>query len=63
MSNILADISTDYPETSELLSSKKPYYLKLINMIKKFGYDNWPRFLKMLYDTVEEIKEYINKGV
>jgi len=62
IANLLADISTDYPETSEFMNNKEPYYLKLINTIKKFNSDMWPRFLKMLYDTVEEINNIINKG-
>jgi hypothetical protein len=62
ISNLLADISTDYPETSEFMNNKNPYYLKLINTIKKFNPDMWPRFLKMLYDTVDEINDIINKG-
>ena len=62
ISNLLADISTDYPETSEFMNNKNPYYLRLINTIKKFNPDMWPRFLKMLYDTVDEINDIINKG-
>jgi len=62
ISNLLADISTNYPETSEFMNNKNPYYLKLINTIKKFNPDMWPRFLKMLYDTVDEINDIINKG-
>ena len=62
ISNLLADISTDYPDTSEFMNNKEPYYLKLINTIKKFNPDMWPRFLKMLYDTVDEINDIINKG-
>jgi hypothetical protein len=63
IANLLADISTNYPETSEFMNNKEPYYLKLINTIKKFNPSMWPRFLKMLYDTVDEIKDIINKGV
>jgi hypothetical protein len=44
------------------MNNKNPYYLKLINTIKKFNPDMWPRFLKMLYDSVDEIKNIINKG-
>jgi len=62
ISNLLADISTNYPETSEFMNNKNPYYLRLINTIKKFNPDMWPRFLKMLYDTVDEINDIINKG-
>ena len=62
VANLLANISTDYPETSEFMNNKEPYYLRLINTIKKFNPDMWPSFLKMLYDTSEEIKNFINKG-
>ena len=62
IANLLANISTEYPETSEFMNNKEPYYLRLINTIKKFNPDMWPRFLKMLYDTVDEIKDIINKG-
>jgi hypothetical protein len=62
IANLLANISTEYPETSEFMNNKDPYYLKLINTIKKFNPSMWPRFLKMLYDTVDEIKDIINKG-
>lgn len=62
IANLLADISTEYPETSEFMNNKEPYYLRLINTIKKFNPDMWPRFLKMLYDSVDEIKDIINKG-
>ena len=62
IANLLANISTEYPETSEFMNNKEPYYLKLINTIKKFNPDMWPRFLKMLYDTVDEINDIINKG-
>ena len=63
MSNLVANISTDYPETSEFVKNKNPYYLKLIETVHSFGPGMWPRFLKMLYDTTEEIKDIINKGV
>ena len=62
IANLLANISTEYPETSEFMNNKEPYYLRLINTIKKFNPDMWPRFLKMLYDSVDEIKNIINKG-
>lgn len=62
IANLLANISTEYPETSEFMNNKEPYYLRLINTIKKFNPDMWPRFLKMLYDSVDEIKDIINKG-
>ena len=62
IANLLANISTEYPETSEFMNNKEPYYLILINTIKKFNPDMWPKFLKMLYDTTDEINNIINKG-
>ncbi len=62
IAKLLANISTEYPETSEFMNNKEPYYLKLINTIKKFNPDMWPKFLKMLYDTTDEINNIINKG-
>ena len=63
ISKLLSNISTDYPETSDLISNQNPYYLSLINKIKKYNPKMWPRFLKMLFDTVDEIKNIINKGL
>lgn len=63
ISKLLADIPTNYPETSEMLNSYNLSSLLYINTIKKYNPDMWPRFLKMLYDTTEEIRNIINKGV
>lgn len=61
-SQILANIQTDFPNTSELLPQSfdgEPYYLHYVEMIKKFNPRIWPRFLTMLYKTYEEIKSKI----
>lgn len=63
ISKLLADIPTNYPETSEFNKKSEPYFLTYINTIKKYNPEMWPRFLKMLYDTTEEIRNIINKGV
>ena len=63
MANMVANISTDYPETSVFVKNKNPYYLKLIELVHTHGPGMWSRFLKMLYDATEEIKNIINKGV
>ena len=56
ISNVLADIKTDYPLTSELSSKKnEPFFLTYVEKIKKFNPEIWPRFLTMLYKTKYEI--------
>jgi hypothetical protein len=63
---ILANIQTDYPQTSEMLPSSfedEPYYLHYVQMIKKFNPKIWPKFLSMLYTTSKEIEDLIKKGV
>lgn len=63
ISNMLADISTDYPNVTELIPNKEdiPYYLQYIQLIKKYNPDIWPRFLTMLFKTKDEIENIINK--
>ena len=65
---ILANIQTDFPETSEMIPASyedEPYYLHYVQMIKKFNPEIWSKFLSMLYTTSNEIKDIINtkKGV
>ena len=64
---ILANIQTDYPETSEIIPASyedEPYYLHYVQMIKKFNPKIWPKFLSMLYTTTKEIEKMIKeKGV
>jgi hypothetical protein len=62
VSKVFANMTTDYPKTSEFITSKEdPYYITYIELIKKHNPKIWPRFLTMLYNTSEEIKSIINK--
>lgn len=63
ISNMLADISTDYPNVTELIPNKEdiPYYLHYVQLIKKYNPDIWPKFLTMLFKTKDEIENIINK--
>jgi hypothetical protein len=65
---ILANIETDYPETSDIIPPSyedEPYYLHYVQMIKKFNPEIWKKFLSMLFTTSKEIENMINtkKGV
>lgn len=66
-SEILANIQTDYPGTSDILPQSfegEPYYLHYVQMIKKFNPKIWPRFLTMLYKTKVEIENmFKEKGI
>lgn len=62
ISELLANIRTDFPEVTELTLSKQediPYFLYYVELIKKFNPDIWPRFLTMLYKTKDEIQEIL----
>lgn len=63
ISKMLADISTDYPNVNELIPTKEdiPYFLRYIELIKKYNPKIWPRFLTMLFKTSDEIENFINK--
>lgn len=59
ISNVLADISSDYPDVAELVPEKKddiPYYLNYVELIKKYNPKIWNRFLTMLFKVSDEIK-------
>ena len=54
----------DDPSIADFISQKpddEPYYLILIELIKKFNPKIWPKFLKMLYTSKDEIENIINK--
>jgi len=58
IADLVADIKTNYPAVAELINSKKddsPYYLILIELVKKYNPKIWPRFLTMLYKVKDEI--------
>lgn len=61
ISEVLADLQTDYPAISDLIDKKpeEPYYISYIELIKKYSPQVWSKFLSMLYSTIEEIKELI----
>lgn len=61
ISELLADIQTNYPNVSELIPEKDdvPYFLHVVELIKKFNPSIWPRFLTMLYKVKEEISEIL----
>jgi len=61
ISQILGNIKTDYPLTSELLPNKnEPFFLTYVQKIKKFNPSIWPKFLTMLYKTKDEIINNLN---
>lgn len=60
-SKLISDIPTDFPQTSEFLSSnEEPYFLTYIENIKKYNPEIWRRFLTMLFKTSKEVEEMIN---
>lgn len=61
IAQLVANIQSNYPNISDLLPRKKdePYYITYIELIKKHGPKIWPKFLTLLYNTTEEIKEMI----
>jgi len=64
ISELISNIKSDYPSVVEILPEKKedvPYYITYIEEIKQHNPSVWPKFLKMLYNTYQEIKDYLNK--
>ncbi len=61
IAQLVANIQSNYPNISDLLPRKKdePYYITYIELIKKHGPKIWPKFLTLLYNTTEEIREMI----
>lgn len=61
ISKLVSDMPTSFPGVVEFMKKgEEPYYLTYIELIKKFNPSIWPRFLKMFYNTSEEIKKTIN---
>jgi len=62
ISKIVADMPSEFPGTADFFKkdTEEPYYLTYVNLIKQYNPEIWPRFLKMFYNTSEEIKEIIN---
>lgn len=61
IAQILANLQTSYPNISDMIPRKpdEPYYITYIELIKKHGPELWPKFLTLLYNTVEEIRDII----
>lgn len=63
ISKSISDITTNYPGISDFISAREdeePYYITYIELIKKHNKKSWPRFLTMLYKSVEDLKNRIN---
>lgn len=67
ISKSIADFTTIYPGMSDFIAAREgeePYYITYIELIKKHNPKMWPRFLTMLYKSIEELKnKIIKKGV
>lgn len=64
VSKVLSDISTEFPDVAEMIPNKEddvPYYLHLIELIKKYNPKIWPRFLTMLVKTKDDIKDMLKE--
>lgn len=67
ISKSLTNLTTAYPNISDLVVKKdedEPYYLTYLENIKKYNPKMWPRFLTMLYKSIEDLRnKIIKKGV
>lgn len=65
IAKLLQDMFLEYPQTSELFSknNKPPYYVKYIELIKKYDPTIWKRFLSTLHAEVQNIKENLAKSI
>ena len=64
ISKSLANLTTTYPNISDLVVKKdedEPYYLTYLENIKKYNPKMWPRFLTMLYKSIEDLRNKIIK--
>lgn len=64
ISELISNMKSDYPNVVDIIPQKnedEPYYITYIQLIKKHNPTSWPKFLKMLYNTYQEIKDYLNK--
>lgn len=64
ISQSLSDFSTKYPSLSDFISAREgeePYYITYIELIKKHNPQGWPRFLTMLYKSIENLKQRIKE--
>lgn len=64
ISKSLSNLTTIYPNISDLIVKKdedEPYYLTYLESIKKYNPKMWPRFLTMLYKSIEDLRNKIIK--
>lgn len=66
ISKSISDLTTIYPGVSDFIAAREgeePYYITYIELIKKHNPEDWPRFLTMLYKSIEDLKNKIEKKV
>ena len=65
IAKLLQDMFIEYPQTSEFAPkhNKPPYYVKYIELIKKYDPTIWKRFLSTLHAEVQNIKENLEKSI
>jgi len=64
ISKSVSNITTIYPGLADFIAAKEgeePYYITYIELIKKHKKEVWPRFLVMLYKSIEELKNKVNE--
>lgn len=64
ISKSFSDITTKYPGVADFIAAREgdePYYITYIELIKKHNKEMWPRFLTMLYKSIQELKTKINE--
>lgn len=64
ISKSFSDITTKYPGVADFIAAREgeePYYITYIELIKKHNKESWPKFLTMLYKSIEELKHKINE--
>ena len=65
ISKLLQDMFIEYPQTSEFSPKHNdlPYYVKYIELIKKYDPSIWKKFLSTLHAEVQNIKENLKKSI
>ena len=65
ISKSISDFTTMYPGMSDFIAAREgeePYYITYIELLKKHNPKMWPRFLTMLYKSIEDLKFKIQKS-
>lgn len=68
ISKLLQDMFIEYPNVSDFSqltpkSGSIPYYIKYIELIKKYDNSIWKKFLTMLHQEVTEIKDSLKESI